>query len=105
MATSVGRVDGYPKLAETMVTHPDLVTVRRFDDMSTETILFLQGKLAMLEWKWKRLQEEDKSGNLFTSWWLLEKSARDGNSEPLELISEIRETLHYYSKCIRGSEL
>ena len=67
-------------------------------------IVYLQGKLAMLEAKLRMQQEADK-GKSWTSWWQLEKSARDGNLERIYLIEEIRKTLDQYSKCIRGSEL
>jgi hypothetical protein len=101
------KVRGYPKLAGQIGLRPELSIFRRFGALNAENLLYLQAELVLLE---KALDEQqhidDASNNLRRSkyalnWYQLKNSERNGNTEQLELVYRIRETLKQYSKSTR----
>ena len=99
-------MEGYPKLMETMETHPDVRIFRRFSALNIQGLLYLQAELLHLEKEWRDTVLDDiKSGDsartaLQTNVLKLQKGTRTAN-ETLQWakFQEIQAKLAVYSKC------
>lgn len=97
-------VEGYPKLACHMGACPDSSIFRRFGNLNSKNLLYLQAELVHLEKKLQALEKADsisKEGNAShysRDWYWLENSGDEGNGGQLETVLEIRGKLREYSK-------
>jgi hypothetical protein len=107
MATSnplQGKVTGYPKLAAQMGLRPELAMFSRFGALNAENLLYFQAELVLLETRLRERQlvdSQDKQGSkskYALNWYWLRESKDDGDTEQLDLVLEMRETLRLYSK-------
>ncbi|CAN9389878.1 unnamed protein product [Alternaria alternata] len=96
-------VTGYPKLAAKIAVQPEAAIYRRFGALNAQNLLYFQAELADLE---ERLGEQQALDNNATTgrkseyaknWFSLQDSEVDGDTEQLDLVLKIRETLKEYS--------
>ena len=97
------KVIGYPKLAAKIEIHPESAIYRRFGALNAQNLLYFQAELADLEDKLQDQQVQDHRGigskPLYAkNWYLLQDSAVDGDTEQLDLVIKVRETLKEYSE-------
>jgi hypothetical protein len=95
---------GYPKLAARTEVQPEIAIYRRFGALNAQNVLYFQAELVDLEEKLRAQQVQDDSNpkgkkSLYAkTWFRLKDSAVDGDTEQLDLVMKIRETLREYSK-------
>src|SRR5688500_7611181 len=97
-------VIGYPKLAAKTEIQPEFSIYRRFGALNAQNLLYFQAELADLEEELREQQVEDERNqagkkSLYSkSWFRLQDSEIDGDTEQLELVLRIRKTLQEYSQ-------
>jgi hypothetical protein len=101
---------GFASVANLVASDPDKsgTIYRRFDRLSTRTLLYLESKLAVLESAQERFDEEDGTDDSFalksaaTSWEEFEEHAKDLDrpeiQKRMKLATEIAATLKTYRK-------
>jgi hypothetical protein len=95
---------GYPKLAARTEVQPELAIYCRFGALNAQNVLYFQAELVDLEEKLRAQQIKDdsdprgKKSSYAKTWFRLKDSAVDGDTEQLNLVMKIRETLREYSK-------
>ena len=96
-------VTGYPKLAAKIAVQPEAAIYRRFGALNAQNLLYFQGELMDLE---ERLAEQQvldnnarkgRKSEYAKNWYCLQDSEVDGDTEQLDLVLKIRETLKEYS--------
>ncbi|OAL53457.1 hypothetical protein IQ07DRAFT_597766 [Pyrenochaeta sp. DS3sAY3a] len=98
-------VIGYPKLAAKTEIQPEFSIYRRFGALNAQNLLYFQAELAELEEELRTKQNEDENNPtgkkcLYSkSWFRLQDSEIDGDTEQLQLVYTIRKTLQDYSQC------
>lgn len=101
-------VVGYPRLAGKMEISPVLSIFRRFGALNARMLLYMQCELSTLE---KDLKERETLDNASDegkkkryskdAWWLMNACEdRDGDTEQLNLILEIKSKLKEYSEWV-----
>jgi hypothetical protein len=96
-------VVGYPKLAAKMELQPELAIYRRFGALNAHNLLYYQAELVDLEQQLKKQQVQDDNNphgkkNMYgRTWYRLQDSEEDGDTEQLDLVLKIRKLLHEYS--------
>jgi len=97
-------VVGYPKLAAKMEIQPEVAIFRRFGALNAQNLLYLQAELTYLERELRKQQVQDANDNVgdgssyAINWFWLRESAGTADSQQLDLVLQIRETLKEYSK-------
>jgi len=86
---------GYPKLSELVCKDKALSIFRKFRNLSTRNLLYLQSEILDLE---SQLQQEDKKLSLTTPEDLKSWQAFSGSIERTQLVSTIRHKLNDYCK-------
>jgi hypothetical protein len=100
-------VVGYPKLAAKMEIQPELAIYRRFGALNAQNLLYYQAQLIDLEEKLRRQQAQDdqnatgRKSMYAKTWYRLRESEDDGDTDQLDLVMKIRETLNEYSESTR----
>jgi hypothetical protein len=85
-------MEGYPKVANFMGSHPQLAVFRRFGKMSVQNLLYLQAELVMLESRLEEYASEDaKAGRsgYALDWNQLWRSARGNSAIPPNDIDDV----------------
>ncbi|KAJ4377234.1 hypothetical protein N0V83_000057 [Neocucurbitaria cava] len=99
-----GIVAGYPKLAAKIEIQPEVAIYRRFGGLSALNLLYFQAELTDLEKKLWAQQVQDHNNTKGSkseyakNWFFLSDSAYDGDTEQLDLVMRMRETLKEYSE-------
>ncbi len=101
-------VTGYPKLAAKIEIQPEAAIYRRFGALNAQNLLYFQAELSDLEGQLRDQQKSDNDQNnqgskaLYAkNWFRLQNSKVDGDTEQLDLVLKIRDTLKEYSKLSR----
>jgi len=100
---------GYQNLAEMMSLHPELCIVRRFGCLFTETILYYQAEITVLEARLREVQVQDKvsvdvNRQRYGLSWVslsLSSSAEEGSPERehFDIIMRLRKIMPEYCLC------
>jgi hypothetical protein len=104
-------VIGYPKLAAKMQLQPELAIFRSFGALNAQNLLYYQAELVDLEQQLRKQQvqdDQDKTGKksmYAKTWYRLQDSHEDGDTEQLELVLKIRKTLKDYSESEMASRI
>jgi hypothetical protein len=104
-------VVGYPKLATKIELQPELSIYRRFGALNAQNLLYYQAELVDLEESLKKQQTADNStansrkSKYAKSWYKLQDSDIDGDTEQLDLVLKVRKTLKEYSKYYASSTM
>lgn len=91
-------------LARKIENRPEMSMYRRFGSLNALNLLYLQAELISLEEDLRKQQMEDHRSNhpnkikYATNWRQLRASHLNGDTQQLDLITKIRETLMIYSK-------
>ncbi|KAJ4252415.1 hypothetical protein NW762_011015 [Fusarium torreyae] len=104
MATTMA---GFPGLARNIATSPDYETFifRKFDRLSARNLLHLESRLAYLEWKLDRADEQamqsqdSETLRSVRAWEAFEENANDGSrpeNTRMAIAEEIKKTLEEY---------
>ncbi|KAH3997553.1 hypothetical protein HBI70_073480 [Parastagonospora nodorum] len=99
-------VIGYPKLARKIDIQPELAIFRRFGALNALNLLYFQAELTDLEEKLTRQQVEDDQDRKGTkamyakTWYRLQESEENGDTEQLDLVLRMRELLKKYNKAL-----
>ncbi|KAH3942736.1 hypothetical protein HBH64_150530 [Parastagonospora nodorum] len=99
-------VAGYPKLARKIEIQPELAIFRRFGALNALNLLYFQAELTDLEEKLRRQQVEDDQDGKGTklmyakTWYRLQESEENGDTEQLDLVIRIRRVLKDYNKAL-----
>jgi hypothetical protein len=99
-------VVGYPKLAAHMSLQPRTAIFRSFSELNAKNLLYLQAEIAFLEKELRRSETKDAKdtdptkhkAKYAVSWYWLNESADDGDTEQLNLVLRIRSLLKEYSE-------
>ena len=96
-------MDGYPKLASLIGQKPEAAIFRRFSNLNTENLLYLQAELTLLEQELKDIVDEDINSGMrrrkrhSRSFYALKESSEHGNKTQWDKRQEIKEKLKEYS--------
>jgi hypothetical protein len=96
-------VDGYPKLAGQMGNFPETAILRRFSNLNSQNLLYLQAEIIHLENKLRKLEtvnsqaEGGKKLSYAKDWYWLNNSVNEGDGAQWNTMLEIREKLKEYS--------
>jgi hypothetical protein len=97
-------VIGYPKLAAKIAVQPEAAIYRRFGALNAQNLLYLQAELTDLEGRLSEQQVLDNNEQKGSkpeyakNWFFLQDSKVDGDTEQLDLVLKVRETLKEYSR-------
>jgi hypothetical protein len=97
-------VIGYPKLAAKIEIQPELAIFRRFGALNAQNLLYYQAELVDMEEKLREQQKRDDKdlkgakSSYAKTWYRLQESNLDGDTDQLDLVMKIRQTLKEYSK-------
>jgi len=95
---------GYDQLAVLTARFPELLIVRKFDQLSARIILALQSELLFLERELRICVEEDEKdpdlAGMSASWSKTRKAFEDGSAETQkQKFEEVQERLKTYREC------
>jgi hypothetical protein len=95
-------VEGYPRLACHMGSFSSAQIFRRFSNINSQNLLYLQAELVHLETKLRRIEGVDKLAqegkrHLYSREWYWLNESRFENGEQLETVLKIRSKLKEYS--------
>lgn len=100
---------GYPKLAAQMDLQPETSMFRRFGFLNAQNLLYFQAELVALEKSLRKHQIDDsrdtnesRKSEYGRNWYWLEQSRDDGDTDQLDLVLKIRETIKEYSEFVIG---
>ena len=97
-------VVGYPKLAAKIEIQPELAIYRRFGALNAQNLLYYQAELTDLEEQLRKQQAQDdqdprgRKSMYAKTWYRLQESETDGDTDQLDLVLKIREKLKEYSE-------